>query len=75
MELHTYVAKDDPKKQAIMYGPVLLAGALGTENFPESIILENHMSLDNHPLIDVPTLVTEEKDVRKWVKSILKLKQ
>lgn len=70
MELHTYIAKDDPKKQAIMYGPILLAGALGTENFPESIILENHMSLDNHPLIDVPILVTEETDVNKWVKPI-----
>src|SRR5699024_1262621 len=63
-------AKDDSKKQAIMYGPILLAGALGVENFPESIILENHISLDNHPLIDVPTLVTEETDVNKWVKPI-----
>lgn len=72
MDLHTYVAKDDSKKQAIMYGPILLAGALGVENFPESIILENHMSLDNHPLIDVPTLVTEETDVNKWVKPIQK---
>src|SRR5699024_2470434 len=36
MNLHIYVAKDDPNKQAIMYGPILLAGALGRENFPET---------------------------------------
>src|SRR5699024_108217 len=39
----------------------------GRENFPETDILENHMSLDNHPLIEVPTLVTEERDPHQWI--------
>jgi hypothetical protein len=68
MNLHLYRAKDDEHKVGIMYGPVVLAGALGRENFPESDIVPNHMSLHNHPRISVPILVTDEADVRKWVK-------
>lgn len=70
MDLHTYIAKDDVKKQAFMYGPILLAGALGTEDYPKTDILENHMSLDNHPLIDVPAIVIEEANLNKWIKPI-----
>src|SRR5699024_2181328 len=39
MGLHLYTAKDDHRKQVIMYGPLVLAGALGKENFPETDIL------------------------------------
>ncbi|MCT2535981.1 glycoside hydrolase family 127 protein [Aquibacillus koreensis] len=67
MGLHTYTAKDDPNKQAILYGPIVLAGALGKEKFPETDILADHQALDNHELIDVPILVTDEKDVNKWI--------
>ncbi|WP_370621768.1 DUF6805 domain-containing protein [Bacillus sp. JCM 19034] len=63
MGLHSYVAKDDQRKIGIMYGPLVLAGALGREQFPDSDILDNHLSLNNHPLIDVPTLVTDPKDL------------
>lgn len=64
--LHLYSAKDDDSKQVIMYGPLVLAGALGTENFPETDILENHLALNNHPLIEVPTLVADKK-LEEWV--------
>ncbi|MDL4843028.1 glycoside hydrolase family 127 protein [Aquibacillus rhizosphaerae] len=70
MQLHTYIAKDDHKKQAIMYGPVVLAGALGKENFPETDILADHQELNNHELIDVPVLVTNEQDINQWVKPV-----
>lgn len=67
LNLHHYYAKDDRKKQVIMYGPIVLAGALGRENFPETDILDDHQALNNHPLIDVPTLVTD-KPLKDWVK-------
>jgi len=70
MNLHVYRAKDDDHKVGIMYGPVVLAGALGRENFPENDIIGNHMSLHNYPRIDVPILVTDEQDVSKWVKPV-----
>lgn len=68
MGLHQYVAKDDEHKIAIMYGPLVLAGTLGKENFPETDIVADHISLMNHPAIEVPTLVTEEQNIRDWVK-------
>lgn len=70
MKLHKYIAKDDQLKQAFLYGPILLAGALGRENFPEEDIVPDHQSLNNHPLIDVPVLVTEEDDPNQWLKLV-----
>ncbi|WP_347403238.1 beta-L-arabinofuranosidase domain-containing protein [Gracilibacillus dipsosauri] len=68
--LHRYVAKDDEQKQVIMYGPIVLAGALGRENFPETDILSDHLSLNNHPLIEVPALVTDQQDLEKWIQLV-----
>ncbi|GAE33968.1 glycoside hydrolase family 127 protein [Halalkalibacter akibai] len=70
MDLHAYTAKDDPKKVGIMYGPVVLAGALGKENFPETDILGDHLKLNNHPLIDVPNLIADKNDLNSWIKPV-----
>ncbi|MCY8132162.1 glycoside hydrolase family 127 protein, partial [Bacillus spizizenii] len=70
MKLHIYLAKDDPKKSVLMYGPVVLAGALGREDFPETDILADHLALNNHPLIDVPVLVADQGQLDQWVKCI-----
>ncbi|GAB2562717.1 glycoside hydrolase family 127 protein [Gracilibacillus alcaliphilus] len=67
--LHLYHAKDDPHKQVIMYGPLVLAGALGQENYPETDILEDHLALNNHPLIEVPVITTEQS-LEQWVRCI-----
>ena len=61
MGLRTYTAKDQPEKKAFFYGPILLAGKLGRENYPEEDIVGDHQVYNNHPLIDVPTLVTEKE--------------
>lgn len=70
MDLHMVKSKDDSTKVSFMYGPIVLAGALGTENYPESDILDDHLKLNNHPLISVPTLVTGETKITKWIKPI-----
>jgi DUF1680 family protein len=70
MDLHLSKTKNDPKKAAILYGPIVLAGALGTKDFPETDILADHLKLNNHPLIEVPDLITGEKDLSKWIKPI-----
>lgn len=70
MDLHVYRARDDDKKVGFMYGPVVLAGALGREQFPECDIVDNHLKLHHHPLIDVPILVTDEPDVKQWIKPV-----
>ncbi|PEQ95822.1 glycosyl hydrolase [Bacillus sp. AFS006103] len=68
--LHTYTAKDNPTKVGIMHGPVVLAGALGKENFPETDILEDHLKLNNYPLIDVPSLVADKENLTDWIKPV-----
>ena len=68
MELRLYEAKDDPRKVGFLYGPVVLAGALGTKGFPESDLLGDHLKLNNHPLVDVPTLVAERERLGEWLK-------
>ncbi|MFD2379842.1 beta-L-arabinofuranosidase domain-containing protein [Paenibacillus xanthanilyticus] len=70
MDLHVYRSKEDEKKVGFMYGPIVLAGALGSENFPACDIVDNHLKLHQHPLIDVPILVTDESDVKKWMKPV-----
>lgn len=67
MDLHVYRSKEDAMKVGFMYGPVVLAGALGRDQFPECDIVDNHLKLHQHPLIDVPILVTEESDVKQWI--------
>lgn len=70
MDLHLYRAKDDERKVGFLYGPVVLAGALGRERFPDSDIVANHMSLHHHPPIDVPVLVTNEPDIKQWIRPV-----
>jgi len=70
MEVYESPMKQDSTKVAILYGPIVLAGALGTENFPETDILDDHLKLNNYPLIDVPDLVTDEEDIRNWLKPV-----
>ncbi|WP_100407907.1 glycoside hydrolase family 127 protein [Bacillus solitudinis] len=70
MALHTYTAKDDPKKVGIMYGPVVLAGALGRQGYPETDILGDHLKLNNHPLIEVPSLIADKDKLNHWIKPI-----
>lgn len=67
MDLHLYTAKDNRYKKAILYGPIVLAGALGRENFPEADILDDHLALNNHPLIEVPALVANPDELNNWI--------
>ena len=67
MGLHQYTAKDDPNKIAVLYGPLVLAGALGKEHFPDNDIVDNQVSLMNWPNIEVPVILAEDPDLSKWL--------
>ena len=67
MGLHTYTARDDGNKVAFMYGPVVLAGALGTEDFPASDIVSDHTSLDKQTSIAVPDIVVDDKSPESFI--------
>lgn len=40
MSLRQYTARDDSHKVAFLYGPIVLAGALGNEGLPEDTIVD-----------------------------------
>lgn len=68
MQLDYYIARDDENKRAVTYGPVVLAGELGTENFPETDIVPGENEMNTYPCIDVPDLVTEDKTITSWLR-------
>ena len=70
MNVHVYASKEDNNKIAFMYGPIVLAGDLGYENFPETDILEDHLKLNNYPGIVVPTIVSDERYPSKLISPI-----
>ena len=61
MALHTYTARDDGHKVAFMYGPVVLAGRLGTASFPKADRVKDHTSLDNRTSMNVPDIIVSDK--------------
>lgn len=52
--LHTLPTPDNASRKAFFYGPILLAGNLGT--------------FEPDPMKGIPVLVTDEKDVKQWIK-------
>ena len=53
MTLYSEGMPDNPNRRAILYGPLVLSGALGKEPIPA---------------IDLPVFVAKENDVSKWIK-------
>lgn len=74
MSLNLYTSKDDKNKIVFMHGPIVLGGALGRENFPETDIIEDHVKLNLYPDIKVPVLIGDKKDILKYIKIIDKEK-
>lgn len=54
MNLYSEAMPDNPNRIALLYGPLVLAGQLGTTH-PD-------------PLLGVPVLLTDNKNVNEWVK-------
>jgi len=58
MALQKYVAKDNPNKIAFTYGPIVLAGAFGSEGLPNDTV-EKETGLDSTTTY-VPTLICQD---------------
>lgn len=68
MALRQYTARDDAHKVAFLYGPIVLAGALGSEGLPEDTIIDE--TALNPKTACVPVIRTEEEDVRRWIRVV-----
>jgi len=58
MDLYSEAMPDNPNRIALLYGPVVMAGQLGTE-MPD-------------PVFGTTVLLTDEKDVNSWAKPMIK---
>ncbi|MGP3787560.1 DUF6805 domain-containing protein [Paenibacillus sp. 1A_MP2] len=68
MSLYQYTSRDDAHKVAFLYGPIVLAGALGNEGLPEDTIVDE--TALNPKTAPVPVIWTEQEDVREWIKVV-----
>ncbi|MGA2814372.1 MAG: beta-L-arabinofuranosidase domain-containing protein, partial [Candidatus Acidiferrum sp.] len=71
MRLHLQTIPDEPKLAAIMYGPVVLAGELGTDNLdPKRIYSEDKILHGGFPPFAVPELAGDRNVLEKWIQPV-----
>jgi DUF1680 family protein len=73
MGLHAHPMPDDPSMQAFMYGPLVLAGKLGTEGLTAATIRAEPTkprTVPGYPLepIPAPDFVAHGADLAAWIK-------
>jgi hypothetical protein len=68
MRLHIEAMPDDPKLQAILYGPLVLAGDLGAEGLTEQLITGPMGPRVQALPIEVPTFRAATADPASWIK-------
>jgi DUF1680 family protein len=70
MGLHIDALADDPTLQAVMYGPLVLAGRLGSENLSKAMVYIGYDTSPGGKPVPVPVIVSNSKDPMGWVKPI-----
>jgi len=71
MRLHLQPLPDDANLAAIVYGPVVLAGELGTENLdPKRIYSDDKILHGGFPAIAVPELAGDRNALDKWIQPV-----
>jgi hypothetical protein len=80
MHLHMEAMPDEPRTQAVLYGPLVLAGDLGSEGLTEELIVgpegprmnrrqrPNEPARPSAPPIEVPAFQTTGKGPDSWIK-------
>ncbi len=73
MRLHVESMPDDPKQQAFLYGPLVLAGDLGNDGLTEQLAIGSNVpQLRRAPQIDIPTFrasgTSDHDDPSSWIK-------
>ena len=65
--LYIDYAKDEPHFGSVMYGPILLAGGLGTDDMPEDRVIDNRACRESLPAKNIPMLVGPLTDLDSWI--------
>jgi len=71
MSLHLHPMPDDRNLAAVMYGPLVMAGELGTEGMdPKTKYVENQGVLRTVPALEAPSFVADVNGLDAWIKPI-----
>ena len=71
MSIRTEILPNTPNKQAVFYGPVLLAGALGTDGMTPGIdVNRDQAPFDHQPALDVAAFVAPSGTLADRVKPV-----
>jgi uncharacterized protein len=71
MRLHLQPLPDDQNVAAIMYGPLVLAGELGTQDLdPQHIYSDDKYLHPGFPAIAVPELAANREALDQWIKPV-----
>ncbi len=71
LKLHLEKTPDDPHRIAFLYGPIVLAGVFGAENFPpEGPYGQEGSDGWKLPLPKIPTLSGIERPLSDWIKPV-----
>ena len=68
LSLHLRPARDDKSMVVVMYGPLVLAGELGTEGMPPNLVTGNNVAHLGAKTPPVPVLVDAAADPATWLK-------
>jgi DUF1680 family protein len=68
MSLHVAPTPDDPSLQAVMYGPLVLAGQLGNDNLPKDLVY-GPLAPDGTPAA-LPPVTATSRDPAGWVEPV-----
>ncbi len=69
MRLRIEAMPDDPKMQAILYGPVVLAGDLGSEGLTEQMIVGPNAPQMRRVPLEVPSFHAASANPNSWIKA------
>lgn len=71
MELHVEALPDNARRAAILYGPLVLGGALGNEEMPDGgAFAPSRMRYLDRPAQEVPTLLTDPSNPDDWIEPV-----
>jgi DUF1680 family protein len=68
MRLTVEAMPDDPKTQAFLYGPIVLAGDLGSEGLTEQMLTGPSAPRPQRVPLEIPTFKTTSADPASWIK-------
>ncbi len=70
MSLHVHPMPDDQTLQAVMYGPLVLAGRLGNGGLTEALTYPGYNTAPGGEPIPVPAISNRPKDPAGWVEPV-----